>query len=115
MSPKDDAGRLQRWVDGQPSGSLDGVAFKDVAGLGKALHDHPSLPVCLVNRAYSYGTGGPISIASCANRTWRDVRSASENTATVSIPSSWHARMIRTAISPRFAINILEKGFGGRA
>ena len=46
------------------SGSLDGVAFKDVEGLNRALHDHPSLPSCLINRVYSYGTGGPVSPAS---------------------------------------------------
>jgi len=43
------------------SGSLDGVAFTDIAGLGKALHDHPALPQCLVKRIYTYGTGGPSS------------------------------------------------------
>jgi len=43
------------------SGSLDGVEFKDVVGLGKALHDHPALPQCLVKRIYTYGTGGPTS------------------------------------------------------
>ena len=42
-----------------PSGSLDGKAFADVIGLGQALHDHPSLPQCLVKRVYGYGTGGP--------------------------------------------------------
>ena len=42
-----------------PSGSLDGKAFTDVVGLGKALHDHPQLPTCLVRRVYAYGTGGP--------------------------------------------------------
>ncbi len=40
------------------SGNLDGKSFTDVVGLGKALHDHPSLPTCLVERAYSYGSGG---------------------------------------------------------
>lgn len=45
------------------SGNLDGVQFKDVEGLGKALHDSPGLPSCLVNRVYSYGTGGPVSMA----------------------------------------------------
>jgi hypothetical protein len=40
------------------SGELDGVRFDDVTGLGKALRDNPSLPSCLVNRLYSYGTGG---------------------------------------------------------
>ncbi len=41
------------------SGTLDGKSFKDVVGLGKVLHDHPSLTSCLVKRAYSYGTGQP--------------------------------------------------------
>jgi hypothetical protein len=40
------------------SGTLDGVDFKDIAGLGRALHNHPALPSCLVQRIYSYGTGG---------------------------------------------------------
>src|SRR5215471_12128038 len=40
-----------------------------------------------------------------ASRTCRAPRSQSEYTATVGIPSSRHARMTRTAISPRFAIS----------
>ena len=62
----DGAGQYRESENGaqlDTSGSLDGVAFKDVAGLGKALHDHPALPSCLVNRVYSYGTGGPTSIS----------------------------------------------------
>ena len=42
------------------SGSLDGHAFGDPAGLGQALHDHPSLPSCLVRRAYGYAIGSPL-------------------------------------------------------
>ncbi len=42
--------------------------------------------------------------SSSAKRTCSDSRSASEYTATVSMPSSWHARMMRRAISPRLAI-----------
>jgi hypothetical protein len=42
-----------------PSGALDGKTFKDVAGLGQVLHDHPALTSCLVRRAYTYGSGGP--------------------------------------------------------
>lgn len=38
--------------------SLDGKEFKDVVGLGQVLHDHSSLPTCLVKRIYAYGTGG---------------------------------------------------------
>ncbi|MCC6913867.1 MAG: DUF1592 domain-containing protein [Rhodospirillaceae bacterium] len=41
------------------SGTLDGKAFKDVIGLGQALHDHPAATSCLVKRAYSYATGSP--------------------------------------------------------
>ena len=39
------------------SGALDGVKFTDAVGLAKAVHDHPSLPQCLVNRVYSYAAG----------------------------------------------------------
>ncbi|MEP7244782.1 MAG: DUF1592 domain-containing protein [Gammaproteobacteria bacterium] len=39
------------------TGSLDGVKFSDAAGLGRALHDHPALPGCLVRRLYTYGLG----------------------------------------------------------
>ncbi|MHB1205970.1 MAG: DUF1588 domain-containing protein, partial [Rhodospirillaceae bacterium] len=45
------------------SGTLDGKAFKDLAGLSLVLHDHPSLPGCLVKRVYSYGSGGPLTSA----------------------------------------------------
>jgi hypothetical protein len=41
------------------SGTLDGKPFKDVTELGRVLHDHPSLPTCVVRRAYTYGSGGP--------------------------------------------------------
>ena len=40
------------------SGSLDGVAFKDIHGLNSALRNHPNLSSCLVSRLYSYGVGG---------------------------------------------------------
>src|SRR3982751_1190775 len=42
--------------------------------------------------------------SSSAKRTWSDSRSASEYTATVCTPSSRHARMTRSAISPRLAM-----------
>ncbi len=41
------------------SGVLDGVTFSDVAGLAKAVHDHPALSSCLVKRVYSYAAGRP--------------------------------------------------------
>src|SRR6185503_14658984 len=40
-----------------PGGTLDGQPFKDVAGLGKAMHDHPGLSSCLTSRWYTYAIG----------------------------------------------------------
>jgi hypothetical protein len=57
----DGAGRFRTTENGAPidtSGELDGVHFDDVVGLGHALHDNPALPSCLVDRLYSYGSGG---------------------------------------------------------
>src|SRR5689334_21783514 len=48
--------------------------------------------------------------ASSAKRTWSARVSASECTATVAMPSSRHARITRSAISPRFAIKIFLNG-----
>jgi hypothetical protein len=62
----DGAGRFrtsEKGVQLDVTGTLDGKAFTDVAGLGQALHDHPALASCLVRRLYSYGTGGPLSRA----------------------------------------------------
>jgi Protein of unknown function (DUF1592)/Protein of unknown function (DUF1588)/Protein of unknown function (DUF1585)/Protein of unknown function (DUF1595)/Protein of unknown function (DUF1587) len=39
------------------SGELDGVAFSDAAGLGRAIHDNPATGACLARRLYSYATG----------------------------------------------------------
>ena len=38
-------------------GELDGVAFSDAPGLGRAMHDNPAATACLVRRMYSYATG----------------------------------------------------------
>ncbi len=57
----DGAGRFRTSENGatiDTSGELDGVHFDDAVGLGKALHDSPALPACLVDRLYSYGSGG---------------------------------------------------------
>lgn len=51
------------------SGNLDGVAFNDTAGLAAALHDNPSLPACLVQRAASYALAGSGSVT---NGPWLD-------------------------------------------
>lgn len=45
------------------SGGLDGFEFEGAAGLGEALRENPELPRCLVQRIYSYGTGGPPEVA----------------------------------------------------
>ncbi len=62
----DGEGRFRETERGAPidvSGSLDGKAFKDVVGLGQALHDHPALTSCVVKRTYAYATGAPTSNA----------------------------------------------------
>lgn len=41
------------------SGGLDGFEFNGAIGLGEALRENAELPRCLVQRIYSYGTGGP--------------------------------------------------------
>jgi hypothetical protein len=59
----DGAGQYRDTERGAPidaSGTLDGKNFTDPAGLAQALHDNPALPSCIVRRAYSYGTGGPV-------------------------------------------------------
>ncbi len=39
------------------SGQIDGVAFKDAAGLGQALRDHPAVDGCLARQMYRYALG----------------------------------------------------------
>jgi len=59
----DGGGRYRVAENGHPidtSGDLDGTAFSDVVGLGKAMRDNPGVPRCLVNRLYSYGTGSAL-------------------------------------------------------
>src|SRR5512134_3600081 len=55
----------------------------------------------------SRGGGGPMCAAASARRVCIAFASASEKTATVSMPSSRQARMMRTAISPRLAMSTL--------
>src|SRR5687767_2446388 len=60
--------------------------------------------------------GGPMQTSSSANRTCSEFSSASEYTATVFTPSSRHAWITRSAISPRFAIRIflnMSRGLDG--
>jgi hypothetical protein len=56
----DGAGQLRATEGGapiDPSGVLDGLAYRDTQGLAKALHDTPALPNCLVTRLYTYAIG----------------------------------------------------------
>jgi hypothetical protein len=62
MEAFDGAGQFrhqENGVDIDTTGNLDGVAFTDVVGLGKALHDNPQLPWCAVRRTFAYATGTP--------------------------------------------------------
>jgi hypothetical protein len=56
----DGAGAFRDDENGAPidaSGDLDGIKYKDAAGLGVALHDNPNAASCLVNRLYGYASG----------------------------------------------------------
>ncbi len=39
------------------AGDLDGIAYKDAAGLAQAIHDNPSATTCVVNRLAAYALG----------------------------------------------------------
>jgi len=59
MENLDGAGQLRTAEAGAPidaSGSLDGIEFKDVGGLGKAMRENPAVPPCVVNRLFAYAT-----------------------------------------------------------
>jgi hypothetical protein len=47
-------------VDIDASGQIDGVAFEEVSGLYDAVRNNQAVPVCLTERLYSYGSGGPL-------------------------------------------------------
>ncbi|MDB5425363.1 MAG: hypothetical protein JWQ29_2779 [Phenylobacterium sp.] len=59
----DGAGQYRETEHGAPidaAGSLDGVAYTDAAGLGRALHDSDAVKSCIVTRLYGYGVGRPV-------------------------------------------------------
>ena len=61
----DGAGRFRATENGvelDTSGELDGATYQDARGLAVAMRDHPKLSDCLVNRLYSFGTGGPVTL-----------------------------------------------------
>jgi hypothetical protein len=43
------------------SGKLDGIAFNDASGLGRALRDNVALKSCIVNRLYAYSVGRKVT------------------------------------------------------
>ena len=43
------------------SGSFEGKSYKDLISLGQILHDSPSVPNCVAERAYEYGVGRPVA------------------------------------------------------
>jgi len=56
----DGAGQYRAAENGapiDPSGTLDGKAFRDAASLGEAVRDNPALKSCIVNRLYAYSVG----------------------------------------------------------
>jgi hypothetical protein len=60
----DGAGQFRDTEHGAPidaTGSLDGVAYGDAAGLEQALHDSPAVRSCIINRLYGYGVGRSVS------------------------------------------------------
>ncbi len=62
MENFDSAGGFRSTENDSPivtSGEIDGLKFDDLAGFTKAVHDHPAVPSCLVNRIYAFGTGRP--------------------------------------------------------
>jgi hypothetical protein len=56
----DAIGMLREEENGVPidtSGDLDGTAYEDATGMGRALRDHPALGPCLVRSLYRYAAG----------------------------------------------------------
>ena len=43
------------------SGTFEGKSYQDLIGLEQILHDSPTVPNCLVERAYEYGVGHPLA------------------------------------------------------
>lgn len=59
----DSAAALRTTENGEvidTSGELDGIAFADAVGLGKAVRDNPATPSCLAKRLFSYAVGRPL-------------------------------------------------------
>ena len=61
-----------------PSGTLDGTAYRDAAGLGQALHDSPAATSCLVNSLYRYAAGREFAEGEQVWQAWLQKRFASD-------------------------------------
>jgi hypothetical protein len=63
MENYDAIGEYRTQENGAPidaSGSFEGKSYKDLISLGQILHDNPSVPNCVAERAYEYGVGRPV-------------------------------------------------------
>lgn len=68
----DGAGQLRQTENDLPiivAGDLDGIAFKDAAGIGLALRENPALPACVADRLYAYAVG---RASSPKEKKWRE-------------------------------------------
>jgi len=77
----DGAGQYRQLENGGPidaSGTLDGNAFADAAGLGKALHDDPATVSCLVNNTYRYASGRDVAAGEQDWMSWLQQRFAGQ-------------------------------------
>jgi hypothetical protein len=77
----DGAGQLRQQENGaaiDASGTLDGIAFGDAAGLGKALHDDPATASCLVSNAYRYASGRAVAAGEQEWMAWLQQRFAAD-------------------------------------
>lgn len=62
METFDGAGRLRMTENGEvidTSGTIDGIEFDNVDGLGKVLSEQPATTACLVEKMHKYATGRP--------------------------------------------------------
>ncbi len=53
---------IENGVEINSAGDLDGVPYADAVGLGKAMHDNPAVPACLVQRVLSYALGRTLTL-----------------------------------------------------
>jgi hypothetical protein len=77
----DGAGQYRAGENGAPidaSGELDGIPFKDAAGLGQAMHDNPATVACLVGDVYRYATGRAIQSGEADYLAWLRGRFAAD-------------------------------------